>query len=334
MVIVLTSMTSSPARTASDQEKKSDPLKESQADLYPCYPEMLDTRPNISSPHTSPDGVELVTARMKNGRYALYPVTVENGKTLDYKQNLWGKGLQLRVDSADFPTLAEKGLHSEIELDRTKRITGRSIEEITEVGRPGRSSGAGFMSEDEDILSVLEGDNRWVTKLGLKHPQLAKPLFHVWNMILMDYELGRLKRFWNQVEYLLYNDKNVVVKAESYKGWQESIFDDEILGRFEIEIWREMNQEEQAFIREKYSHLTDQQVAELIKKLSTIHMGEMAPFYIMRYGFYEGHTDYRADPIAIAWIFGFKSIQEIEASFDGKLYEALTQHFTRTLKQH
>ena len=37
------------------------------------------------------------------------------------------------------------------------------------------------------------------------------------------------------------------------------------------------------------------------------------PFYIMRYGFYEGHTSYRADPIAIACIFGLRSLQQIES---------------------
>ena len=36
-----------------------------------------------------------------------------------------------------------------------------------------------------------------------------------------------------------------------------------------------------------------------------------------------------ADPVAIAWIFVFKSLKQIDAAFDGKLYEALTQHFTR-----
>jgi len=41
----------------------------------------------------------------------------------------------------------------------------------------------------------------------------------------------------------------------------------------------------------------------------------------------EGHTSCRADPIAIAFIFGLKSIEEIESVFNGNLYEALTTHF-------
>ena len=65
-----------------------------------------------------------------------------------------------------------------------------------------------------------------------------------------------------------------------------------------------------------------------MKKLSHIHTGEMVPYYIMRYGFYEGHTDYRADPIAIAWIFGLRSLEQIEAAFSGRLDKVLTHHFT------
>ena len=47
----------------------------------------------------------------------------------------------------------------------------------------------------------------------------------------------------------------------------------------------------------------------------------------MRYGFYEGHTDYRCDPVAIAFIFGIKNIEEIDKVFEGKLYKTLTKHF-------
>jgi hypothetical protein len=55
----------------------------------------------------------------------------------------------------------------------------------------------------------------------------------------------------------------------------------------------------------------------------------MVPYYIMRYGFYEGHTDYRADPVAISFIFGLRSLKEIEAAFEGNLYKALAEHFKK-----
>ena len=214
-------------------------------------------------------------------------------------------------------------------MSRTKTIARRSIVEITELGRPGRSSGAGFMSDDEDIISVLKGDNRLVEQLGLKHPQTARPLFHIWNMILRDVELRRLGRFWDHFEYVLYNGQKVFIKAEGTKGWQESLFDDEILGKFQVEIWREPDQDEKAFLREKYPDLTKDQMTAMLKKLSSIHSGEMVSYYIMRYGFYEGHTDYRVDPLTIAWIFGLRSIEQIEAAFPGRLDKVLTQHFTR-----
>ena len=70
-------------------------------------------------------------------------------------------------------------------------------------------------------------------------------------------------------------------------------------------------------------------MSELKRKLSGIQFSEMAPYYIMRYGFYEGHTEYRSDPIAIAYIFGLKSIEEIENVFQGNLYNTLTNHFTK-----
>ncbi len=111
------------------------------------------------------------------------------------------------------------------------------------------------------------------------------------------------------------------------KGWQTSIFQDEIQGRYDIDVYRELTPKEKSFLHEKYSRLSAQQMNELEKKLSRFHFSEMVPYYIMRYGFYEGHTDYRADPIAIAFIFGLKTIEQIETAFPGRLDQVLTQHF-------
>ena len=303
-------------------------------EIYHCYPDTLAAKPNMPSPYRTRDGAEIVLACTRNGDYVLIPVTVENGAPLNYNQRQWGKGRQLKVDVVDFPTLARTGLHSELELDQTKMITGRSVVEITELGRPGRSSGVGFMCDDEDVISVLKGDNHLIRELGLTHPQTAKPLFHVWNMVLADFELGRLGRSWDHMGYMLYNGKKVFLKAQGTRGWQESLFDDEILGMYQFEVWRDLNPEEEAFLRSKYAHLDDEQMAAFFHVLSHIHTGEMVPYYIMRYGFYEGHTDYRADPIAIAWIFGLRSLKEIESVFEGNLHNVLIQHFTRVGTVH
>jgi hypothetical protein len=272
----------------------------------------------------------VVIARQKDGQYLLVPVTVENAPpTLQYGSRKIGKGRQLDVDAQDFPTLAKTGLHAEQELDQTKTITGKPVEEITRVGRPEMSSGVGFMAEDEDIISVLKGDNRLVKRLGLTHPQMAMPLFHIWNLILKEYESGRMGRSWDNIQYVLYNGKHIRFgQTHPTRGFQESIFNDEIMGAFQINFYRELDDEEKAFLWEKYSDLSEQQMEELIGKLSHIMTGEMEPYYVMRYAFYEGHTGYRVDPIAIAFIFGLRSLDEIGTAFPGRVYEMLTMHFT------
>lgn len=210
-------------------------------------------------------------------------------------------------------------------------ITGRSIAEITALGRPERSSGIGFMARDEDIISVLKGDNRLVRAMGLTHPDLASPMFHMWNLVLEQTKAFRAEqRPWADVEYFLYHGKKIYFEEISAtKGWQESIFEDEIFGGYHIRIRRYMDDAEKAFLETKYGHLEFNQIQDMIHTLTHIHTGEMEPYYIMRYGFYEGHTDYRADPIVIAFMFGLKSLPEIEAAFPGHLYEVLTSHFTR-----
>ncbi|MCP4613144.1 MAG: hypothetical protein GY845_31005 [Planctomycetes bacterium] len=298
---------------------------------YPCYPETLDFKPDIPSPFTTKDGTEILLSFTKRGKYTLIPVTVENGKPLHYSyrvSTVYGKDQQLHVDHGDFPTLARAGLNSEAELDTKDTITGMPVDVITYIGRPWRFSGAGFMAEDEDIISVLKGDNDLVRKLGLTHPQMARPLYHIWNIILKEIQCGRWGRF-SGIQCFFYNGNKVTLRAESMKGWQISIFHDEIQGRFDIDVQRMLTPAERLFLQEKYNHLSAAQMAELEEKLTSFHFSEMVPYYIMRYGFYEGHTDYRADPIAIAWIFGFMSLEEIEDAFKGKLHDALTKHFTK-----
>ena len=98
---------------------------------------------------------------------------------------------------------------------------------------------------------------------------------------------------------------------------------------YQIEFCIELDEDEKSFLQEKYSNLSNEQMTDFQKMLSHIRTGEMVPFYIMRYGFYEGHTGYRADPIAISLIFSLRSLEEIEKAFEGNMYKALTEDFTR-----
>jgi hypothetical protein len=296
-----------------------------QGETYPFYPELLDESPEMPSPYKTDDGREIVVCFTRDGRYCLIPVTVENGDSLNYKRGQWyGKGMQLVVDTLDFPVLAETGLHSEEDLDKTSAITGRPVEEITRIGRPGQYSEAGFMGHDETIISVLKGDNRLVRRLEFTHPLLARPLFHVFNIIQTVKKDSRR----GNIGGVLYNERRIGLKFWGAKGWQESIFNDEVLGYWEIEMWRELNADERSFLDDRYGTLTEDEMTVLTRKLTHIHTGEMAPFYIMRYGFYEGHTGFRADPLSIASVFGLKKIRGIDRTFPGDLYHILTNHFT------
>jgi hypothetical protein len=292
-------------------------------DSLKLYPQKYDRKPEIPSPYTMKDGTEIVVAYTKSRNYICLPVTVENGMPLVYSRGSgqMGKGNQQEVDAEDFPTLAKTGLHSEIELDQTKTITGRSVAVITEIGRPERSSGAGFMASDEDILSVLKGDNRLVQKIGLTHPQTAKVLFHIWNLVFLPYP-------YQDIEFLFYNGKRIYFEIRGSKGWQDSIFVDGIEGQYTLKIWRDLDPGEKAFLSAQYTDLDDERRARLMEDLSHIDTGEMAFYYIMRYGFYEGHTDYRTDPIAVAFIFGLRSLENIDRALEGNLIGALEKHFT------
>ena len=189
------------------------------------YPSLLDSPPDTPSPCRTDEGREIVTVRLKNGKYALMPVTVENGRPLHYSQRVpfaHGKDQQLHVDRDDFPSLAATGLHVEADLEGKDRITGLPVEVITYIGRPGRFSGAGFLAHDEDILSVLRGDNRLVRTLGLTHPETARPLYHVWNMILQEIEEAFRDRLYEALtSHFVAEQPHLPARAHLRKGTGE-----------------------------------------------------------------------------------------------------------------
>ncbi len=263
----------------------------------------------------SDDNRFLMEVHSPDGTSRRVDVSVENGPQLDFYKRIYGKGSQLLVDAEDFPTLARTGLHSEAELEATRTITGRPVEEINRLAKPGAISTAGFLAVDEEILSVLGADNRTVGELGLTHRQLAEPLFHVWNMRLAQYQSeGNRQRL--VINHITYNRKRILVQITGSRGFQESIFNDEIRGNSELVIRREPDPEEVQFLSSRYGAAEQSAV---LARLTAVHTSEMVSYYIMRYGFYEGHTSYRADPIVIAFLFGLRSIEAIESVFPGKL---------------
>lgn len=294
------------------------------------YPLSYAYMPEIESPVFINDTVETILIVTKDNKYALAPVTVENGKPLLYSYKIgiyMGKDKQFLVDEGDFPTLAKTGLHSEDQLEKKEAITGIPVRIINCTGRPNAYSINGFMAEDEDIISILKNDNRTVQKLGLTHHRLARPLFHIWNLILKEYELGNWGRIYDNIKFIYYNGNILNFKAIGTKGWQISIFLDEIQGRHDIHIDRELTDEEEEYLNAKYSSLGPERLKDLKYRLSHLDFSEMLPYYIMRYGFYEGHTGYRTDPISIAFIFGLQSLEEIDKNIGWQLYNSLFDHF-------
>jgi len=288
---------------------------------YQLYPETLDALPAIPSPLTTADGTELILVITESARYGIVPVTLEP------------KRRQCDADGRDFPTLASNGWHAEAELDGARTIAGRSTAEITELARPGRLSTDGFLSADEDIVSVLRADNRTATRLGLTHPELARPLFHILNLMETDLALDRWNMAthrWKNVVALRSHGRRVSVVAGDTKGGQHSIFDDGLEGAFWIEISGELTAREREFLRTRYGHLAPQQMDALVRALTRIQTGDIEPYYITWYGFYEGKTPWRTDPIAIAFVFGLRSLEQIEAAFPGQLHDVMMARYAGT----
>jgi hypothetical protein len=299
---------------------------------YQVFPATYGSKPDIVSPCVINDTMEVILVETKNLQYGIVPVTMENGDPLVYSYKLgtmMGKDQQLHIDEGDFRSLAKTGLHSDVELENKKMITGIPIDVINCTARPNAYSVSGFVAEDEDIISVLKGDNHLVRSMGLTHPQMAKPLFHIWNLILKEIELGNWKgRFYDNIKHVFYNGNLLSFNVSGSKGWQISIFFDEVQGRYNIHINRKLSVQEEKYLEERYSHLSNDEMTTLVSRLTNLLFSEMNPFYIMLYGFYEGHTEYyRCDPVAIAFIFGLKSIEEIGNTFGSDLLNTFTRHY-------
>ena len=281
--------------------------------MVALYPATWTQDPGLPSPYAAPGGMETVTAVLADGRFTVVPVTLTPAQRI--------------VDGEDFPVLAQTGLHDDATLVQTRTITGRTVAEITELAKPGGLSGSGFLAEDEDVVSVLLADNRIVRGLGLTHPRLAAPLFHLINVLDLDVGIVWRNHSWDGLEGFLYHGRMVRLKGTGTKGGQLSIFDDGIKGAYAIDFRRELDPGEEAFLKSRYGQLPEDAFAHLVEKLSRVLTGEMEPQYIMRYGFYEGHTEWRTDPIALAFVFGLATLDEIETAFPGRLDRVLTARF-------
>ncbi len=295
---------------------------------YPLFPEFVEEFAHLPSPFETEDRREILVAQFVDGRAALVDVTcVEDTAEVDGHRVIFSHGRQLSLGCEDFPTLARTGLHAAEELESVSAITGRPLAALNRLAQPEQISTAGFLAQGEDLISVLMADNETVKALGLLHADLARPLHHAWNLILAEMGPSRAAARSKQIPFVFYRGHAVRLETGSSRGFQESLFDDEIIGNSRIWIERDLADEELAFLRKTYPLLAPADTDKLIERLTRIHTGEMVAYYIQRYGFYEGHTEYRADPVALAWIFGLRSLQQIEEALPGQLPRVLLEEW-------
>jgi hypothetical protein len=243
----------------------------------PLYPRLLERHPAVPSPFTADDGQVCVVARTRDGNHTVVAVTVENGVPAAYDRDLWGKGRQLDVDATDFPTLARTGLHDEQELDRAT-ITGIPVGDLTIAARPGQLSRQGFIGANEQLLEVVQRDNRLVANLDLTHHQLARPLFHLFNLSQRGTEVyARGDAPHAYLTEMFYAGRMLSVAGEGGKGWQEPLFGDEVLGYYALDVAREPDTNELAYLERTYGRLAASELARLIEALFSIHTGEGCP---------------------------------------------------------
>ncbi|MBF0489072.1 MAG: hypothetical protein HQL15_00455 [Candidatus Omnitrophica bacterium] len=169
------------------------------------------------------------------------------------------------------------GVNTNETIAKLTNLTGMSINEIEQRARPGTSSEAGFIDAKEKLVDVLKADNSFVRSLGLTHQQLAEPLFYAMNLLEQieeKYGVG-----FSQ-ESINFHYKGILYRANfvSYRGMQWSIFNDGVATNKDYVVTNMQNG-------------------------ASVKFSGMVPYYIWRYGFYEGHVRYRVDPRNIVHVF-------------------------------
>jgi hypothetical protein len=162
------------------------------------------------------------------------------------------------------------GVNRQEIIGKMTTLTGKTIEEIESDARPGSLSQAGFLGEDEKFKERLKADNAFVRGKGFTHPQLAEPLFSVMN--ILD-AIGD-----SRFDDFTYRGHHYKAEYRAYRGFQTSLFNDGLQVDRDFTVTNLNTGEELAF-------------------------SPLLPYYIARYGFYEGHTSYRADPAKIIEVF-------------------------------
>src|SRR5262249_21787482 len=113
------------------------------------------------------------------------------------------------------------GKNSTALIRKLPRIAGRKIASLEKDMRPGAASRAGFLGKDERLLDVMAADNAYVVEeLGLTHQELARHL-RVVGAIALKHAVNTKKE-----KEFTYHGRRYKTKADCYRGYQESPFED------------------------------------------------------------------------------------------------------------
>jgi len=156
--------------------------------------------------------------------------------------------------------------NSDTVIDRMNSLTDKTVAEIESDARPGGLSRSGFLDDIESFKKRLKTDNDFVLGKGYTHQALAEPLFAVMD-ILDAIDADRFDDF-------TYRGQHYKASYETYRGFQVSLFNDGMLADQDYTVTNLATGKELRF-------------------------SPLVPYYIARYGFYEGNTSYRVDPAEI-----------------------------------
>jgi hypothetical protein len=201
----------------------------------------------------------------------------EGPKVMDYKDvDLGVKPFQPAKDAKTGFLVGGKNATKLIR--KLTELNGRSIADLEKEMRPGKSSMAGFLGKEENLLDVLAMDNDFVLgKHKLTHQELARHLHIVAAIAHKNYKEATQKTGFE----FRYHGESYRVKLTCYRGFQESPFEDNTRASCDAAI-------------------------ENLKNGKKLGYSLLVPHMMERYGFYEGKgTPYRVDPAAVLALFPF-----------------------------
>ncbi len=200
---------------------------------------------------------------------------------------------QSQVEAPNADGFVVGGVNTNETIAQLTQLNGRTIAQIESDSRPGvdaqiaalngryiRStalSDAGFLGSTERLKDVLLADNTFVTSQGLNHQQLVEPLFYAMNFLeSTGSQSGRFRYKGNLYE----------ASYQQWRGIVESPFHDGLRPSRDYTVTN-------------------------LETGASLGFSQAVPYFIQRYGFYEGNTPYRVDPKRILEVFFTKQDDEI-----------------------